>query len=123
VILLVEDEEAVRHLTRELLELLGYRVIEAANGREALSICERAAEPIHLVLTDVIMPMMTGTQLVARLKELRPDIGVMYMSGYTGDTLLEQGVSDNDIAFLQKPFSTEALARKVKQAISRQSGR
>ena len=116
-ILLAEDEEMVRKLARQVLEMYGYRVLEAANGGAALLICERHNEPIHLLITDVIMPEMSGRELADRLAQLRPAMKVLYMSGYTDDAIVHQGVLDEEANFIQKPFPTDALARKVREVL------
>jgi PAS domain S-box-containing protein len=116
-ILLAEDEEMVRKLAREVLEMYGYRVLEAADGDEALLICEQHKQPIPLLITDVIMPGMSGRELSDRLVQLRPEMRVLYMSGYTDDAIVHQGVLDEGTNFIQKPFSTIALARKVRQVL------
>lgn len=116
-ILLAEDEEAVRTLARQVLEIHGYQVLEAANGGAALLICERHKEPIHLLITDVIMPEMSGRDLADRLAQLRPDMKVLFMSGYTDNAIVHQGVLDEGTNFIQKPFPTDALARKVRAVL------
>jgi CheY-like chemotaxis protein len=116
-VLLAEDEEVVRKLARRVLEMYGYCVLEAANGGAALLICERHAEQIHLLITDVIMPEMSGRELADRLAHLRPEMKVLYMSGYTDNAIVHQGVLDEGANFIQKPFSTDALARKVREML------
>ena len=116
-ILLAEDEDMVRKLAVQVLEMHGYRVLEAANGGAALLICERHKEPIHLLITDVIMPEMSGRELAVRLAQLRPEMKVLYMSGYTDNAIVHQGVLDEGANFIQKPFPTEALARKVRDVL------
>ena len=116
-ILLVEDEEAVRELARDILEANGYAVLEARHGDEALAICERHSEPIHLMLTDVVMPGMNGRELAERLARLRPETKVLYMSGYTDNAIVLHGVLNGRAVFLQKPFSPDALARKVREVL------
>jgi GAF domain-containing protein len=116
-ILLVEDEGDVRELTREILEMAGYTVLEAARGDEALRLCRDAARPIDLLLTDVVMPQMSGPELAKRIAELRPGTKVVYMSGYTDDALGHHGVLDPDIVLLPKPFTPEALMQHLRLAL------
>ena len=116
-ILLVEDEEAVRNLGSQLLASRGYKVLEARNGGEALLICEQYPNRIHLMLTDVVMPNMSGRQLAERLAPIKPDMKVIYMSGYADDTILGLGIPSSETAFLNKPFSPDALMRKVRQVL------
>ena len=116
-VLLVEDEIGVRQLARAILKHHGYRVLEAADAREAIRLAQQARGPIHVLLTDVIMPLMSGRELVEQIKALRKDIRVIYMSGYTDDVLAYRGDLGADINFLQKPFAPEALAKKVREAL------
>jgi len=116
-VLLVEDEDAVRDLTREMLALSGYRVLEAKDGIEALDLCRETRERIDLLLTDVIMPRMGGRELSQRLVADSPDTRVLFMSGYTDAAIAEEGVFEPNIAFLQKPFGLSALARKVREVL------
>ena len=118
-ILVVEDEEVVCSLTRELLQSRGYTVVEAHHGAEALQICERYEGDIHLVVTDVVMPQMSGPVLAERIAHLRPGIKVLYMSGYTSNALAHLGVPDVDVSCLQKPFTLESLTRKVREVLDR----
>lgn len=116
-VLVVEDEEAVRHFVGAVLRARGYRVLEAVSGEDALALCGRDRSPIGLLLTDVVMPGMNGRDLAERLTALRPDTAVLYMSGYTEDTVLHEGVQNLDAAFLSKPFSAAALADAVRTAL------
>jgi len=116
-VLLVEDELAVRSLARDVLQAQGYTVIEARDGRHALEICELRFGAIDLLLTDVVMPGIGGRELAARLAELRPAMPVIYMSGYTDTAVVQHGVLDPGTTFLQKPFTPDALARKVRQVL------
>jgi PAS domain S-box-containing protein len=118
-ILLTEDEEMVRKLSARVLEMFGYKVLEAANGGAALLICERHKEKIDLLLTDVIMPEMSGRELADRLSPLRPEMKVLFMSGYTDDAIVHQGVLDEDQNFIQKPFTPNALAQKVREVLDK----
>lgn len=115
-VLLVEDEAAVRAVTQESLLVHGYNVLEAADPADALRICEHHRQPIHLLLTDVVMPGLSGPDLARRLASLRPDMKVLYMSGYDQPTLGHHGISD-DAAVLHKPFSATSLARRVRELL------
>jgi PAS domain S-box-containing protein len=116
-ILLVEDEEMVRNLARESLRMHGYTVLEAANAREALLICQQHEGPIHLLLTDVVMPRMSGRELAEQLVRLRPDMSILYMSGYPDQSIVHHGILDEDIAFIGKPFTPDALVLKVAEVL------
>lgn len=113
-ILLVEDEAQVRDIATQALEMNGYSVMTASNGAEALKLFQKHAEEIDLILTDVIMPEMSGKQLVERAQLLRPTIKVLYTSGYTGDVLDKQRIMPEGVAFLAKPYTPHTLARKVR---------
>ena len=116
-VLLVEDEEVVRNLVREILERNGYAVLEARNGVEALELGQTFAEPIHLLVTDVVMPKMSGRELAERLVAIHPETRVLYMSGYTDGAIGQQGVLDPQTELLQKPFSFDDLAQKVRKVL------
>jgi PAS domain S-box-containing protein len=116
-VLLVEDEEILRKLLKNALEINGYKVLEAHGSREAIAFCEQYKEPIHLMLTDVVMPQMSGRELAQCLTQLRPEIKVLYMSGYAEDVLFRQGVLDASLIFLQKPFRQYELTAKVRQVL------
>ncbi|HKZ78552.1 MAG TPA: response regulator [Pyrinomonadaceae bacterium] len=118
-ILIVEDEEMVRKLARDILEDRGYRVLVAATGEQALRICDGNGNDIHLLLTDVIMPTMNGKVLAERTS--RPGLRVLYMSGYTDDVIVRHGVLEPGTNFLEKPFTPDALARKVKEVLNGKS--
>ncbi|MGH9513822.1 MAG: ATP-binding protein [Terriglobales bacterium] len=116
-ILLVEDESAVRESEREFLLLNGYIVLEAANGEEALRIAAEFSGPIHLVITDVVMPRMGGGILVEQLRATRPELKVLFVSGYAETTVTRQGATGLPASFLQKPFSLKTLSRKIRKVI------
>ncbi len=116
-VLVVEDEDAVRRFVRAVLQSQGYRVLEAHSGEAALALCQGDASPIDLLLTDVVMPGMNGRGLAERFAALRPGAGLLYMSGYTEDEALQQGVQNLGAAFLAKPFSAAALAEAIRTAL------
>lgn len=116
-VLVVEDETGVRQLTRQILELKGYRVLEAENARRALRLAETFPDPIDLLVTDVVMPKLNGDELASRLKKIRPNLKVMFMSGYADSVIAEHGVLEPGTPFLQKPFSLEELASKVRETL------
>jgi PAS domain S-box-containing protein len=116
-VLLVEDSEVVRELVREILERKGYVVLEASRGTDAILVCTGHEGAIHLILTDVVMPGMSGSELCARLTPLYPGVKVLYMSGYTDDAIVHRGILDPGTAYIQKPFSPDALARKVREVL------
>ena len=116
-ILVVEDEPGVRELVRRVLERYGYRVLLAATPREAIALAERHAGAIHLLVSDVVLPEMSGRSVASQIVASRPEIRVIYMSGYTDNAIVHHGVLDPDTPFLQKPFTPEALARKVRAVL------
>jgi PAS domain S-box-containing protein len=116
-VLLAEDDEIVRNLIREVLESCGYQVLEATTGSMAFFICRHHREPIHLLLTDVIMPEMGGRELKNRLSELHPEMKVLFMSGYTDDAIVQDGVPNSDIPFIEKPFAPNELLIKVREVL------
>ena len=116
-VLLVEDAQRVRAVVREILEMHGYGVIEARDGAEALALEQEHEGPIHLLLTDVVMPEMSGRELAQRLVPLRPEMSVLYISGYTDDAIVRHGALGADAAFLSKPFTPDALAAKVREVL------
>ncbi len=118
-ILLVEDDDAVRRIARVVLERRGYTVLEAADGENAVRLASAHGGPIDLVVTDIVMPGLGGPALLERLRDLRPDIPVLFTSGYTSDAVIRHGVETAETPFLQKPFTAEALARKVREVIER----
>ena len=117
-VLIAEDEPGVRGLVRQTLEQLGYTVLDAADGYEALRVIEQHKNDIDLLLTDVIMPLMNGYELATRLKSISPRTKVLYMSGYTDDVLAFHGIGQPEIDFIQKPFTPSELAGKVEMALS-----
>jgi PAS domain S-box-containing protein len=121
-ILLAEDEPAVRALTRHVLQMHGYTVLEAGQSDKALHIAEEYKGKIHLLVTDVVMPVMSGRQLAERLAAIRPGLRVLYLSGYTDDSVVRHGVLQAETAFLQKPFTPTSLATKVRAVLDEQGG-
>ena len=107
----------MRELTREILEMAGYTVLEASRGDEALRRCRDAGTPIDLLLTDVVMPQMSGPELARRILALRPTTKIVYMSGYTDDALGQHGVLDPEIILLPKPFTPESLMQHLRLAL------
>ncbi len=122
-ILLVEDESAVRAITRRLLQANGYRVLEASGGGEALEVCRRHAGAIDLVLTDLMMPSMGGKELAEKIGKIHPGIRIIFMSGYTEDSLMRRELGQSRLVFLQKPFTAAALASKVRAVLDGQAAR
>ena len=118
IVLLTEDEDALRKFVRQILERKGYKVLEARHGGEALAICEKH-QHIDLLLTDVKMPKMGGRELAEKATPLHPEMGVIFMSGYTNDTLIAEGIKVRGTRFLQKPFTSPELVRKVRDRLRR----
>ena len=121
-ILLVEDDHAVRTLIRSTLQAHGYTVLEASQGKEALLLSGQHKGLIHMMVTDTVMPGMSGRELAERLKPLRPNMKALFMSGYTDKAIVHHGELDPDTAFLQKPFTPDALARKVREVLDSPHG-
>jgi two-component system cell cycle sensor histidine kinase/response regulator CckA len=116
-LLVVEDELQVRELTRDILLGQGYQVLTAGDGVEALRVAEAHEGPIHLLVTDVVLPRMSGKELADRLRTARPEVRVLYTSGYTDDAIVHHGVLAAGVHFLSKPFEIESLARKVRELL------
>ncbi|HYE04250.1 MAG TPA: response regulator [Planctomycetota bacterium] len=118
-VLLVEDEIDVRDMLREMLTDNGYTVLEAGSGPEALAVAEKADYQFDVMLTDVVMPKMNGPELAEEMGKIVPDLRVLYMSGYMDKVIVDRGVLDRDFIFIDKPFSGEAMLRKLREAIER----
>ncbi|MEW5977690.1 MAG: PAS domain S-box protein [Acidobacteriota bacterium] len=116
-VLVVEDEDAVRRLVTVILKKNGYKVLEARHGGEALLTCERFTQPIHLMMTDVVMPQMNGRDLANRLLTIHPEMKVLYMSGYTNEAIIRHGILESGMFFIQKPFTPTDLSRKVREVL------
>jgi len=116
-VLVVEDEEIVREMATEILRESGYHVLEAKHPNEALTLAAQYEGEIHIMLTDVVMPLMSGRDLAEQLTPLRPDMKVLYMSGYTDDAIVHHGVLEVGTAFIAKPFSIDGLARKLRETL------
>jgi CheY-like chemotaxis protein len=120
-ILLVEDEEMVRNLTRQILTESGYTIVEATNGVEALELCSSGDCKYDLLMTDVVMPEMGGRELSEKLKEILPDLRVLFTSGYTDDAVVRHEVIELNTNFIQKPFSPMALLHKIREILDNPS--
>lgn len=116
-VLVIENDQSVREVITDVLALHGYRVLEAADGDEALRLSERHPDDIHLLIVDVVMPGMTGEALVRRIAATRPGVRTLYVSGYTDDLVRQHGVIAAGRDFLQKPFTVDSLARKVREVL------
>jgi PAS domain S-box-containing protein len=119
-ILFVEDEQSVRELVRDYLRDRGYTILEAPHGTEALKVASAHEGTIHMLITDVVMPHLSGPELAAQISALRPGLKVLFVSGYTDDTVFRHGVLEGGVAYLQKPFNLKALARKIREVLSGQ---
>jgi PAS domain S-box-containing protein len=120
-ILVAEDETDMRNLAQNVLQRLGYKVLTAANGAIALRLAQDFPDPIHLLLTDVIMPEVGGRELAERMAQARPETPVLYMSGYTSDGAITQSVLASEVAFIQKPFTAAAIAQKIHEVLGAQN--
>ncbi len=116
-VLLVEDESGVRKLVRKILIANGYDVLEARNGEEAIRICEQNADPIHVLLTDVVMPRMDGSDLAKAVARLRPEMKVLFMSGYAEDAAVLNSRLDSGVAFISKPVTPRTLITKLREVL------
>ena len=120
-VLLVEDEDAVRHLASRTLQSQGYNVLEAADGLAALTVCQRHLRSVDVVVTDVVMPQLSGVELVERLRTVRPGLKVLYISGYNDSTVVRHGMTEAESNYLQKPFTPDELTRKVRDLLDREA--
>ena len=117
-ILVVEDQDAVRRITKSILKVYGYQILEASNGDEAVEVAQKHAGEIHLLLTDVVLPGMNGKALSEQLKILRPNLKVLFTSGYTSEVIAGRGVLDSGVSYIAKPFSPDRLAAKVREVLA-----
>jgi CheY-like chemotaxis protein len=121
-ILLVEDDAEVRQVATRILRRNGYRVLEAENGADALRVCENEPDPVDLIVTDIIMPGMGGTELAAKIREKQPNARILFTSGYTEDAVVRQSFLNPGEAFIEKPFTPDLLARKARELLRPQDG-
>jgi hypothetical protein len=112
-VLLVEDEDSVRTVTRRILERDGFRVLEARSGLDGVAVATSAAHPIHLLITDVSLPDIGGGAVAREIVKVQPRIRVLYLSGYSDDLLLDQGIATDTNSFIQKPFTSEVLRQRI----------
>ncbi|HJX30568.1 MAG TPA: response regulator, partial [Thermodesulfobacteriota bacterium] len=118
-ILIVEDDRMVRRLAVDILRRQGYRVLEATEGGEALVMCEKEKEAIDLILTDIVMPHMSGPEFIERLRQVRKDFKVLYMTGYTDEAIVRHGILEEGIELIHKPFTIQKLSRKVREVLDK----
>jgi CheY-like chemotaxis protein len=116
--LVVDDDGSLRKMAREFLEGRGYQVLTATDGADALRVADKHKGPIHLVVTDVVMPKMNGWELAKHLAHRRPQTKVLYVSGYADDTIVRQGLPEVEGSFLRKPFTLDILAYKLREALA-----
>jgi CheY-like chemotaxis protein len=117
-ILLIEDDDAVRGLTKRVLQRCGYTVLEASRGSDGLRLAAASRTPIHLLITDVVMPGIPGRMVAEQIRDSHPETKVLYVSGYTNDHVVRTGVMHDAVHFVQKPFAPEAFANKVREILS-----
>jgi CheY-like chemotaxis protein len=120
-ILITEDDEHVRHLSHDILKRQGYTILLAKSGTEALKLLREYLQPVHLLLTDVVMPEMNGKELYSQATIIKPTLKVVYMSGYTGNVIVHHGVLEKGVPFIQKPFSADTLSSKVRKILDETS--
>ena len=118
-ILVVEDDKEVRKVTARILRMQGYRVLEASNEADAFSICDQHDGPIHLMVTDVVMPKMQGPELAKRLSSLYPEMKIIYMSGHIKNVISHHSILEEGMEYIQKPFTINELARKVREVLDK----
>jgi two-component system, cell cycle sensor histidine kinase and response regulator CckA len=118
-VLVVEDEDRVRNLCVQILERLGYKVLRGSNGAEAIGVAEKHGDRIDLLVTDVVMPGMSGAEMAAQLVLHHPEMKVLFTSGYTDDAIVRHGVLDEGVSFIGKPYTPSALAKKVREVLNR----
>ena len=116
-VLIIEDDDSLRKFAGTVLKQMGYNVLEAENGEDALTISKKHDGSIHLLITDVVMPKMSGRETAERMQPLYPQMKVIYMSGYTDNAIVHHGVLAPGLNFLEKPFTPDGLARKVRKAL------
>jgi len=116
-VLLVEDEDSVRVVTRRMLERDGFRVLEASTGLDGVAMATTSADPIHLLITDVQLPDIGGGEVAREIVKARPRIRVLFLSGYPEDALLDHGIAPGPVNFVQKPFSSEVLRERIRELL------